>query len=227
MPNVPVEVRQAASRSLVEVLARIHTVDPAEIGLGDLGKREDYIARQLKRWHRQWEQSALTSITGIDSVHARLAAAIPEQGHATIVHGDYRLDNCVLSSDGSVKAVLDWELCTLGDPLADLGLLFVYWSDPDDSFAALPGAPTMAEGFLTRADLLDAYAQRSGRDVSEIDFYVSFGYWKLACILAGVATRCAAGAMGGDSSDEMAELFSAQLDLLVDAAAQAAERAGR
>lgn len=224
---IPEATRRAAGTSLVEVLARIHSVDPETVGLGDLSRREGYIERQLKRWHGQWEQSAFTSLTGIDDVHRRLAADIPEQGPATIVHGDYRLDNCVLGPDGSIRAVLDWELCTLGDPMADLGLLFVYWSDPDDTFAALPGAPTTAPGFATRAELLAAYAEQSGRDVSEIDFYVAFGYWKLACILAGVATRYAAGAMGGDDATELAELFGAQLELLIDAAVAAADRAGR
>ncbi len=220
------EVRQAAGASLVDVLARIHAVDPDRVGLGDLGRREGYIARQLKRWHGQWEQSGFTDLTGIDTVHGRLAAAIPDQGPATIVHGDYRLDNCVLNADGTVRAVLDWELCTLGDPLADLGLLFVYWTDPDDTFTALPGAPTLADGFPTRAELLAGYEARSGRDVSDIAFYEAFGYWKLACILAGVATRYTAGAMGGDA-EQLGELFSAQLGTLVNAADAATTRAGR
>ena len=223
------EQRHAAGMSLVEVLARIHGTDPDAVGLGDLGRREGYIERQLKRWHQQWEQSAYTDITSIDDVHKRLAADIPVQGPAAIVHGDYRLDNCMLDDDGSIAAVLDWELCTLGDPLADVGLLLVYWTDPGDEFTALPDAATALDGFPRKADLLARYAERSGRDVSDVSFYVAFGYWKLACILAGVATRYAAGVMGGDDgqSAAAAELFAAQVRLLADSAAKAADRAGR
>jgi len=208
---------------------RIHATDPDAVGLGDLGRREGYIERQLKRWHSQWEQSAYADITTIDEVHKRLAADIPEQGPAAIVHGDYRLDNCMLADDGSIAAVLDWEICTLGDPLADLGLLLVYWTDPGDDFTALPDAATALDGFPRKADLMARYAEQSGRDVSQVAYFVAFGYWKLACILAGVATRYAAGAMGGTDGEgtAAAELFAVQVRLLADSAAAAADRAGR
>lgn len=219
--------RAAASAHLVEVLAAIHAVDPDEVGLGELGRRDGYVARQLKRWHGQWEKSAYTGVTAIDDVHKRLSAKIPDQIGSTIVHGDYRLDNCILSDEGEIAAVLDWELCTLGDPLADVGLLLVYWAQAGDGFAALPDAPTTAEGFSGRDELIRAYGAASGRDVRDIDYYVALGYWKLACILAGVATRYAAGAMGSGDAHELAELFGAQLELLVAAAAEAAERSGR
>src|SRR5690606_31634793 len=116
----------------------------------------------------------------VDEVHDALQARIPEQGAATIVHGDHRLDNCMTDSDGNVIAVLDWEICTLGDPLADVGLLMVYWTEADDSHGMLLTAPTAVEGFLTRKEMLDRYAETSGRDLSQIDFYIAFGYWKLA-----------------------------------------------
>jgi aminoglycoside phosphotransferase (APT) family kinase protein len=223
------EQRHAAGMSLVDVLVRIHATDPDAVGLGDLGRREGYIERQLKRWHSQWEQSAYADITTIDEVHKRLAADIPEQGPAAIVHGDYRLDNCMLADDGSIAAVLDWEICTLGDPLADLGLLLVYWTDPGDDFTALPDAATALDGFPRKADLMARYAEQSGRDVSQVAYFVAFGYWKLACILAGVATRYAAGAMGGTDGEgtAAAELFAVQVRLLADSAAAAADRAGR
>ena len=156
-------------------------------------------------------------MTGIDDVHRRLSTAVPEQHTSTIVHGDYLLDNCIVSRDGEIAAVLDWELCTLGDPLADVGLLLVYWSQPDDAFAALPDAPTATAGFPDRAALVERYAAASGRLVDDIDYYVALGYWKLACILAGVATRYAAGQMGSADAQALAELFGAQLDLLVTA----------
>ncbi len=219
--------RVAAGTDLIDVLAAIHAVDPDEVGLGDLGRREHYVERQLKRWHGQWERSAYTHVTGIDDVHRRLSADVPEQHESTIVHGDYRLDNCIVTPDGRVAAVLDWELCTLGDPLADIGLLLVYWSERTDGFSALPESPTTVPGFASRAQITERYAQASGRQVDEVDYYVALGYWKLACILAGVATRYADGQMGDDDATGLAELFGAQIVNLVGAADAAAGRAGR
>ena len=114
------------------MLARIHAVDPDAVGLGDLGRKEGYIERQLKRWYGQWQKSKTRDLPVVDEVHDALAARVPEQGPAAIVHGDYRLDNCLVAPDGTIAAVLDWELCTLGDPLADVGLLLVYWTEPDE-----------------------------------------------------------------------------------------------
>jgi len=125
---------------------------------------------------------------------------VPEQGPATIVHGDYRLDNTMLGDDGRVKAVLDWEICTLGDPLADVGLLMVYWSEAGDELSSLPSSPTVLPGFPSRKEIADRYAERSGRDLSRLDFYVAFGYWKLACIIEGVYARYVGGAMGAAST---------------------------
>src|SRR5205814_9775870 len=155
-------------------------------------KKEGYIARQLKRWYSQFQQSQeLTHrpVPLVHEVHDTLLARIPSQGAATIVHGDYRLDNCMLGFDNHIAAVLDWEICTLGDPLADVGLLMVYWNEATDANAPLGVAPTTAPGFPTRAEMRARYAARSGRDIGTLDFYISFGYWKLACILAGVYAR--------------------------------------
>ncbi len=112
------------------------------------------------------------------------------------MHGDYRLDNCMLGDDGSIKAVLDWEICTLGDPLADVGLLLAYWSSADDDAASLLTSATTAPGFASRDDLLARYGAVTGRDLDQIEFYVSFAYWKLACILEGVYSRYLGGALG-------------------------------
>ncbi|HEX9682092.1 MAG TPA: phosphotransferase family protein [Acidimicrobiales bacterium] len=212
---------QAISCSLIDTLAAIHAVDVDAVGLGELGKRDDYIARQLHRWYGQFQKGEIGEIPSVDRVHDRLVAAIPPQRESTIVHGDFRLDNCLLSPSGEVAAVLDWEICTLGDPLADLGLLMVYWADPGDSFAALGAGPTTAEGFLRRQEMLDRYTETTGRDASAIGSYVAFGYWKLACILTGVATRYAAGVMGDeDAADEMAKGFIGLVRQLADAAEQ-------
>jgi aminoglycoside phosphotransferase (APT) family kinase protein len=203
--------RRTASESIVDTMAAIHAVDLDASGLADLGKHEGYIARQLKRWYGQWNAQKTRDLSAIDSVHDELLRRIPEQGPATIVHGDYRLDNCMIGDDGRVLAVLDWEICTLGDPLADLGLLHVYWTGPDDQASAWNGSATTAEGFLNRADLAQRYAAVSGRDISRLPFYVSFAYWKLACILEGVYARYLGGALGQRDAAEL-EPFKQQVD---------------
>ena len=208
---LPEAVRAHASESLVDTLALLHSVDVDVVGLGEFARREGYIARQLKRWHGQFEQSTLDGQPGpavIDQAWKELSAKIPEQQGATIVHGDYRLDNTVLDDRGDVIAILDWEICTLGDPLADLGLLLVYWAEVDDVHQAVLGAaPTALPGFATRAQLVERYAAASGRDVSAVPYYQAFGIWKLACILQGVYVRYAGGAAAGDRSgvDQFAE----------------------
>ena len=194
--------RAHAGISLIDTLARLHQVDVDAVGLGEFGRREGYLARQLKRWQGQFAQSTVDGVPGpavVDRVHQLLADRIPAQQGVGIVHGDYRLDNTVLDDGGSVQAILDWEICTLGDPLADLGLLLVYWSEPGDGDVALVGvAPTSLPGFSTRDELLARYASISGRDVSAISYYKAFGLWKLACILQGVYVRYAGGAAAGD-----------------------------
>jgi aminoglycoside phosphotransferase (APT) family kinase protein len=215
--------RRAAGESIVDVLAAIHAVDPDAVGLGDLGRKEGYIQRQLKRWYGQWEKSKTRELPAVDEVHDRLLGGVPEQGPATIVHGDYRLDNCMLGEDGRINAVLDWEICTLGDPLADVGLLMVYWTDPDESSALLT-APTQIEGFPRRKELLDRYAATSGRDLSHVDYYVAFGYWKLACIVEGVYARYVGGAMGKSASGF--EAFALQVERLADQARATLDRLG-
>ena len=219
--------RRRAGDSVADVLARIHAVDVKAVGLDDLGKHEGYIARQLKRWYSQFQSSnELTKrpVPLVHEVHDRLSARIPEQQGVAIVHGDYRLDNCMVGDDGAVIAVLDWEICTLGDPLADVGLLQVYWTDPGDEEATLLGTPpTIADGFPTRAELTGRYAQASHRDLSQLDFYVAFGYWKLACILEGVYSRYAGGAMGDATGFEA---FETQVTRLAERAAEAADRVG-
>ena len=213
--------RREIGERVVDTLVAIHAVDPDAVGLGDLGRKEDYVARQLRRWHGQWEQSKTRELPLVDDLHARLSSRIPDQGPATIVHGDYRLDNMILLPQGEVAAVLDWELCTLGDPLADVGLLLVYWSEQGDELMPLLDPPTTADGFPTRAELRDRYAERSGRDLAQVDFYVALGLWKLAIILEGVFARYRAGAYG--KADEGFTQFEEMVARLV-AAADEAER---
>ncbi|MBI2706490.1 MAG: phosphotransferase family protein [Actinobacteria bacterium] len=217
------EQRRVAGGSIIDVLADIHAVDIDAAGLGDFAKRDDYIGRQLSRWYGQFEKSKTRDVPVVDEVHDRLTRFIPEQGPATIVHGDYRLDNCLVGADSTVAAVLDWEICTLGDPLADLGLLLVYWGDRDDPSPSRNSAPTTLDGFPTPHDVLQRYAERSGRDVSQIDYYVAFGFWKLACIVEGVYARYVGGAMG-KRDDTSFEFFGQQVITLAEAAREAMGR---
>ena len=210
--------RRQASISLVDTMAAIHAVDPVAVGLGDLGRHEGYIERQLKRWYGQWNASKTRDLSSIDRVHDALVTRVPQQGKTAIVHGDYRLDNCMVDDEGNVIAVLDWELCTLGDPMADLGLLMVYWTGPNDEPSTTNFATTTAEGFLNRNELAAHYAKVSGRDISQLDYYVSFAYWKLACIIEGVYARYIAGAMGSHDPSSF-DAFKTQ----VETAAQRAE----
>ncbi len=198
---VSTETRRAAAESLIDVLVELHRIDPQEIGLGELGKREGYIERQLRRWSKQWEQSKTRELPMMDEVHALLAGRMPTQIHTGIVHGDYRLGNALVNpSTGKIQAVLDWELCTLGDQLADVGYLLVYWSDPDVEVKQ-HNDPSGSEGFPTRAELLSRYAEKSGRDISHVGYYEAFSCWRLACISEGVLARYKAGVMGDSVSD--------------------------
>jgi aminoglycoside phosphotransferase (APT) family kinase protein len=215
--------RLHASNSLIDTMVKIHQVVPSEVGLGELGRHEGYIERQLKRWYGQWNASKTRELTAIDRVHDELLKRIPEQGPATIVHGDYRLDNCMIDAQGNIAAVLDWELCTLGDPMADLGLLMVYWTGPDDDAGANNFATTTAPGFLNRQQLAERYAQVSGRDISHLDFYVSFAYWKLACIIEGVYARYISGAMG-EHDPQAFDAFKTQVETAAEKAEQLLSR---
>lgn len=224
------EVRTRAGESIVDVLAAIHSVDVDEVGLGDLARREDYIARQLKRWYGQFERTE-TQVEGglglpeVHEVHDLLLSQIPPQVGSTIVHGDYRLDNCMIDKTGQVIAVLDWEICTLGDPLADLGLLWVYWTDEGEEAVLPQAAPTALAGFPRKFELMERYAAESGRDLTHLPFYVAFGYWKLTCILAGVYARYAGGAMGHVPAATV-DGFRSMLDTLVAVTQKAAGNIG-
>jgi aminoglycoside phosphotransferase (APT) family kinase protein len=216
--------RRAIGERVVDTLVAIHSVDPDAAGLGTLGKKQDYVARQLHRWHGQWEKSKTDDLPLVDDVHRRLSKRIPEQGPATIVHGDYRLDNMILSASGEVAAVVDWELCTLGDPLADVGMLIVYWSEPGDELMPLFEAPTIAAGFPGRDEVRKRYERASGRDLSGIDFYVALAWWKLAIILQGVYARFSAGQYG--EADERIEEFARIVERIAGAADAAERRLG-
>ena len=195
--------RRAIGEGLVRVLGDLHNVDPAEVGLGEFGRPEGYLARQVARWGKQWEATRIDGLEALDVLAKDLAGSVPTTQRHTIVHGDYRLDNTILdpSTPGRIAAVLDWEMCTLGDPLADLGILLVYWSQADDgdarSLGSVVAAATVLEGFPTRAEVAQRYAERSGLDLTDLPWYVSFAFWKLAVVCAGIVARVRGGAMVG------------------------------
>jgi aminoglycoside phosphotransferase (APT) family kinase protein len=214
--------RRHLGEALVDTLADLHAVDPDAAGLGELGRRDGYAERQLKRWMRQWEASKTRDLEAMDETHGLLSARVPAQDSTSIVHGDYRLDNVIVTPEGEIAAVLDWELCTLGDPLADVGQLLVYWAEDTDEVVPLTRSPTLAPGFPRRDELVERYAARSGRDVSGLDFFVALAYWKLAAILEGVFARFSAGQYG-ETSDEY-QSFGKIVEQLADAALDAARR---
>lgn len=189
-------LRPVMARSLTDTLAALHKINPDAVGLGDLGRTEDYCARQLRRWKRQVDDGSDRAIPLFDDLHYRLVETVPDQQGAGIVHGDYRLDNTMVGHDGTVAAVLDWELCTLGDVLADVAGMAMWWGDDPRATGRLRDVPTKADGFGSRSDMLARYSRHSDRDVSDLPWYVAFQYWRLSAISEGVRVRYAAGTMG-------------------------------
>jgi len=211
LPDYSPEERRAIYLAETDTLAALHATKVDAVGLSDFGKPGNYFARQIDRWTKQYLASETVKIETMDKLIDWLPKTVPADDVTSVVHGDYRLDNCMVGDDGRVVAVLDWEICTLGDPMADLGLLQVYWTGPDDPSSAWNGSACSTPGFLNRADLAARYAAASGRDISQLPFYVSFAYWKLACILEGVYARYAGGALGARDAAEL-EPFTLQVE---------------
>lgn len=219
--------RRALSMALVKTLVELHAIDYQAVGLGDFGRPEGYLERQVRRWSEQWERSQTRPLPGIQELIRRLKNAIPESPPPTIVHGDYRLGNMMLApgDPGRVVAVLDWEMATLGDPLSDLGYTLGYWgevTDPPRYIAArATAAATAHPGFLSRADLVAEYGRLSGRDVSRIEFYEVLAYYKLAVIVEGIHARY----LAGETVGEGFEGYGERCELLVEAALEIADHA--
>ncbi|HEY5856521.1 MAG TPA: phosphotransferase family protein [Aldersonia sp.] len=184
--------RGAISDSLPRTLAKIHAVDLDRVGLGDLASHKPYAQRQLKRWAGQWEQSKTRELPELDDLTRRLVAAVPEQTEISLVHGDFHLRNVILSREhghgSAVIGVLDWELSTLGDPLADMGSMLAYWADPgEDGIGDF--VPTTLDGFGSRAEVARIYLDETGRDPQALKYWYVLGLWKLAVIAEGVMRR--------------------------------------
>ena len=187
---VPEDRRTLLARSFIDVLAELHSLDPDEIGLGDLGKKEDYVGRQLRTWYRSWNASIKGAQLDDPRAHdlqRYFLDRMPEQGRARVVHGDYGLHNVLVGADSRLSAVLDWEISTLGDPLADLAYALNAWLAPGEDPTGT-GATTVP-GFPPRSALAEHYAEQTGRDLGRLDYYVGFNRWKSACIVHGVYAR--------------------------------------
>lgn len=197
--------------ALPDTLVALHAVDPERVGLGDFGRPEGFLERQLRRWGKQLEASRSRDLDGIDELHTALGESLPVSPAPTVVHGDFRLDNVLVGADDRVNAVLDWEMSTLGDPLTDLGLLAMYSERPD--MADSPVSTTsLAPGHPEASELIERYAAASGRDVSRVNWYTAFAYFKLAVILEGIHYRFTLGQTVGAGFDRIGELVPVFID---------------
>lgn len=219
--TIPVDVRTRMSHALVDTLCDLHRVDIDEVGLGNLAKRSGYIERQIKRWSGQWEQSKTRELPVIERVADYLRANIPENAETTIAHGDYRLSNCMMDPTGPVAGVLDWELCTLGDPMADLAGLLGYWHNPDATLEeGGDAAITAAPGWLSREEMAGLYAEKMGVSLDLVDYYRGWAAWRLACISEGVYARYLNGQQGEQDEELDLSLYKAGVEARAESAAQ-------
>lgn len=198
--------RRRIGDALIDVLVRLHAVDIRAAGLSDFGRPDGYLERQVRRWAQQWQRSQTGPLPEIDTLAQRLRDALPESPPPTLVHGDYRLGNLALDPEdpGRILAVYDWEMATLGDPLADLGYTLIYWTEPGEASGSreLPGV-TAAPGFASRAELIERYARASGRDTARVDFYQVLALYKLAVISEGIYARWKLGKTLGDGFETL------------------------
>jgi aminoglycoside phosphotransferase (APT) family kinase protein len=194
----------AVARELGEVLARLHRVDADAVGLADFGRPEGYLGRQLTRWSKQLAASRSREVAGIDELRDRLAAGLPDTPRSTIVHGDYRLDNVILGPDDRIRAVVDWEMATLGDPLTDVGMLLLYWEMLVSGQGMFGAVPSGAQ-FPRREVLLGAYAAAGGAELDHLSWYLAFATFKLAVISEGIHYRYRAGQTVGAGFERIGE----------------------
>jgi aminoglycoside phosphotransferase (APT) family kinase protein len=220
------EDRRAMSEAFIDTLARLHTVDYAAAGLADFGRPEGFMERQVRRWGEQWDRSKTRELPAIEELRRRLFRSLPESPAPGIVHGDYRLENMIFDVErpGRIVAVLDWEMATLGDPLADLGYALMYWVEAGDSVERQQvmdrGAVSMAPGFMTRAELVTRYEAVSGRTLRDVDFYTVFAHYKLAIIVEGIVARFQAGETRGEGF----EGYDLKVPVLADLGLEIADR---
>ena len=194
--------KKIITESFVNALTEIHNFDVISSELSDLGKHEDYVVRQIKRWNKQFQSQKVREIKELESATNLLLENIPTQQTVGIVHGDYRLDN-VRVNNNEVTAVLDWELCTLGDPLADMGTVIASWNTKKEKDSPFIYSPTLSGGFPSRKDVVELYLNNSDLDLKDIEFYTRLSYWKHAMIMEGVYIRYSMGSYGKTNENEI------------------------
>ncbi len=201
------ESNRALSEVVIDTLAEFHAVDPADCGLGDLGHPEDFLQRQVGGWSERWEHARDEVNPVAEEVGRWLTENLPVSTEVSLLHNDWRLDNMAVAADdpGTAVAVYDWDMATRGDPLADLGTLMASWYEGAEEVSALSPMPTHVDGWLDRRAALDLYGERSGRDLSEVDWYVVFGTWKLAIVLQQIFIRWRRGQTRDDRFEELGE----------------------
>ena len=222
---VPQSRRETLAHSFFDALADLHQVDPDAVGLGELGKRDSYVGRQIKTWYRSWTSSVSGANFDDERAHSLQAyflEHLPDQGPIRVVHGDYGLHNCLFGADCTVAAIVDWEISTLGDPLADLAYALNPWPDPSDERPIAPESATSLEGFPPRSVLAQRYEERTGRDLSNLSYYVAFNRWKSACIVHGVYARYMEGKKSTEGVD--LETLRTRIDLSLELAVEAIDR---
>ena len=212
--------RTRMSHELIDTLVALHRVDIDEVGLGNLAKRSGYIERQIKRWSGQWEQSKTRELPLIDRVADELRSHMPADALTTIAHGDYRLSNCMMDPTGPVAGVLDWELCTLGDPMADLAGLLGYWYDPTNDDPQGDVETTSLPGFLSQHEMAGLYADAMQVSLDLVDYYRAFATWRLACIAEGVYARYLNGQQGEQDEELDLDEYKAGVERRAEAAAE-------
>ena len=224
LPDLKPAERRRVYEAMIGTLARLHNVDYEAIGLGDYGRPGNYFARQVERWTKQYRASETDRIEAAERLIAWLPRTVPEQSRVSIVHGDYRLDNMVIAPDGArVAAVLDWELSTLGDPLADFSYLLMQWAMPADGRSGLAGLDLAALGIPSLEEAAALYCRQTGRDgVPELDWYFAYNLFRLTGIVQGIAGRVRDGTAASAQAAEMA----ARAPRLAEAAWHFAQRAG-
>jgi aminoglycoside phosphotransferase (APT) family kinase protein len=202
------------SNALVDALVALHAVPYVDVGLAEFGRPDGYLTRQVRRWRDQWDRVATRELADLDRLHSALAASVPEHSGSSIVHGDYRLDNTILdrAEIGRVVAIVDWEMATLGDPLADVGLLQVYWDPISEPVLGVRHAPSANRGFATADQLADRYATATGADLDKLPFYRALGYFKVAVIAEGIHQRHLAGKTVGPGFDTVGDAVAILLD---------------
>jgi aminoglycoside phosphotransferase (APT) family kinase protein len=216
--------RRRTGPSFIDTLAALHQVDPDEVGLGGLGKRTNYVGRQLHRWYESWNASKDRELPDVDRLYTFLVERLPEQHTVSVVHGDYGLHNCRVASEGHIAAVVDWEISTLGDPLADLAYCINAWVESPEESSNRDQPPTTLPGFCSRQVLIDRYSDQTGADLSHIDYYRCFNHWKSVCIIQGVYARYVHGQKSGEGVD--VEGFPSRIERSLALAVEAADRLG-